>query len=181
MTYLRILLGSVVALLAVAGVASAQCPECDDDGESNPENTYHSIDLGALENQTQSEALADADFSHAHQAPGNGFWSWLSLCLHAFVGAVEEALGVDLGVDGNAEAYVSEDGADIDATLYVGEERIDFDESAIGDVDGMTWEVMTEVNTMRDGTETPDLPTLPDYDGIDADVCLYGDINVAGC
>lgn len=181
MTYLRILLGSVVALLAFAGVASAQCPECDEDGESNPDNTYHSVDLGALENQTQSEALADSDFSHGHQAPGNGFWAWLSLCLHAFVGAIEEALGVDTGIDGNVEAYVDENGADLDATLYVGDERIDFDDSAIGDVDGMTWEVMAEVNAARAGTETPELPAIPEYDGIDVDLCLYADLNVAGC
>ena len=177
----RILLG-LAALLAFAGAASAQCPECDADGDGNADNTYHSIDLGLVENGT--ETLVDGDAAHGHLSDGEGFWGWLSLCLHAFLGPIEEALGIDLGLDANSEAYVSEEGVDLDATVYLGEDRWSFDESEIGDLDGMTWEVMSDVNAVRGeaGAGPGDYPAeIPDYEGADVDLCVAGDLTVSGC
>lgn len=178
MTCKRILLGLALLLMA-AGAASAQssCPECDEDGKDNPNNTYHNIDVGFVENKT--EALVDTDVAHSHEGEDSGFWAWLSICLHAFLGHIEEALGIDSGVDANAEAFVSDEGVDLDATLYVGAERVDFDESAVGDLDGQTWEAMKPVANL---TRESGLPTgTPDYQGLDVDVCVTAELGIIEC
>lgn len=184
MTYTKRMLLALVVLLGAAGFASAQssCPECDEDGESNPDNTYHSIDVGAIENATRSAALVDTDAAHGHEVgTESGFWAWLSLCLHAFLGEIEEVLGIDTGVDGNVEVYAEDGGIDLDATLHVGNETLDFDNSEIGDLDGMTWEAMGSVNDARRELPVTAETRVPDYDSIDIDVCLYADLGVAGC
>ena len=177
----RILLG-LAALLVVAGAASAQCPECDEDGDGNADNTYHNVNLGLVENETGT--LVDTDAAHGHLSGGQGFWGWLSLCLSVLLAPIEEALGVDLGVDANAEAYVSEEGADLDATLYLGGDRWSFDESEIGDLDGQTWEVMAEANAARNeaGVGPSSYPAeIPDYEGVNVDVCVVNELHVSGC
>lgn len=173
------LLCLLIALVALAGIASAQsaCPECDADGEGNDENTYHNIDIGVVEEETRT--LVDTDAAHGHFRDGKGLWAWFSLCLEAFLGKIEEAIGVDLGVNGNAEAYVSEDGVDLDATLSVGDERVDFDGSAVGDLDGQTWEILGATAPVRDEVDYP--TDIPDYEGVFLDVCLYADLELASC
>src|SRR5687767_8294015 len=49
-TAIKSLIATLVGLLALSGVAAAQttCPECDSDGEANPDNSYHDLDLGAV-------------------------------------------------------------------------------------------------------------------------------------
>lgn len=173
-TAIKSLLATLVGLVALSGVAAAQtsCPECDSDGEANPDNSYHDLDLGVVgENQT---ALADTDAAFDDKSDDGGFFAWLSLCLHAFVQAVEDAIGMDTGVDGNAEAYVSEDGVDVDVTLRAAGEVVDFDDSPVGDVDGMTWEAMGDVSAdVRDATAGR--PELPHVDDTSADLCVNVD------
>lgn len=181
MTYKSILIG-LVAFLALAGVASAQssCPECDEDGDGNTDNPYHSVDAGAILNNTT--ALADTDVAHSQNDDEKGLWAWLSICLSAMVGPIEDLLGVDTGLDSNTEVFASEDGVDLDATVHFGDETIDFDDSEVGDLDGMTWEAAQDVNAARD--ELPaDVPQaeIPDYDGIDVDVCVTDVVETAGC
>lgn len=173
------LLSLLIALVAFAGIASAQsaCPECDADENVTADNTYHSINVGAVEEKTH--ALVDTDASHGHFRDGKGLWAWLSICFDAFLGHIEEALGLDLGVEGNVDAYVSEDGLDLDATLYVGDERLDFDDSAVGHLDGESWKAMKATKPLRDQVDYP--TDIPDYDSIIVDACVFADVSVSTC
>lgn len=173
------LLSLLIAITALAGVASAQsaCPECDADEDIPADNTYHNANVGVVEEK--SRALVDMDASHGHLRDGKGFWAWLSICFDAFLGRIEEAVGLDLGARGNVDAYVSEDGIDLDATLYAGDTRLDFDESAIGHLDGETWEAMKTTKPVRERVHYP--TEIPDYDGVMVDVCVFADIQVSTC
>lgn len=200
---MRILTG-LMALVALAGVASAQndpCPECDPDGPDNPENTYSSLDLGVLGNDT--EALADSDWAVSHSDDEKGFWSWLSLCLGVFIAHVEDVLGVEVDVDGNVEAYVSQDGVDLDATVQMDDavcQNVDgnvtatlgddggcafgFDRSAAGDLDGQTWETLGEANAeLRANGVEPHVVGFPgEYaPSVDEDVCLHAEMELGLC
>ena len=178
-TAIKSLLATLVGLLALSGVAAAQtCPECDSDGEANPDNSYHDLDAGVV---GESKAvLADSDAAFDEKSDDGGFFAWLSLCLHAFVQAIEDAVGMDTGVDGNAEAYVSEDGIDVDVTVRAAGEVVDFDDSPVGDLDGMTWEAMGDVGAdVRDATA--DRPELPHVDDTSTDLCVDVDVLVPAC
>lgn len=173
---------SLAALLAIAGFASAQsvCPECDEDGDGVADNTYHDVDLGVVEDH--AEALVDTDLAHGHNDDEKGLWAWFSLCLSAWIGKIEEALGMDTDVDANVDAYVSEDGLDLDATAYLGGERVDFDDSELGDLDGMTWDAMADVHATL-GSTGAEIPRaeIPDYQGLDVDVCVNVEIGIIDC
>lgn len=110
------LLLTLAGLLAIAGVASAQCPECDPDGEPGDDGSYSSIDLGAVDEH--GAAVGDTDLSVADEG-SDSFWAWISICLMAFIEGIEDAIGIDLGLYASADAYVSEDGIDLDAGLTV--------------------------------------------------------------
>lgn len=206
---MRIVNGLLVTLLAVAATAAAQgqsCPECDEDGEP-VNNTYYSIDLGVLANETH--VLGDTDAALSHTDYEKGFWAWFSLCLSAFVDGIEALIGVNVDADANVEAYLSEDGADLDATVYVpgeacaalppeaaeargalgddGDCAFGYDRSGLGDLDGETWPAMTEVNAVRDETGTDGLygdlgvggEDLPE--DRDVDLCLNADLHLGLC
>ena len=178
---------AIAALLALAGVAAAQntpCPECDPDGEP-ADNSYHSVDLGAVEDNS-TEALADTDAAHSHDGDEKGFWTWISICLSAFVQAVEDAVGIHTDVDANVEVYADSEGVDLDAsvtgvqhvcTALGVEEPCDwsFDQSDLGDADGMTYEAIATV----EATTGEDLfvpAVLPDTGDDDTDVCVHLDV-----
>lgn len=172
---LRALIATLAALVAVSGLAAAEpCPECDEDGEP-ADNTYHSIDLGVVHDN--ATALADTDLALSHQNDEKGFWGWISICLTAFVDKVGEMLGVEADVNGHADVYASEEGVDVDASL----EDVDFDESALGDLDGMTFEAMGEVNDRRAqmglGGHLP--LGAPEMDDTDTDVCVHADLGIS--
>lgn len=178
-TAIKTLLAALVGLVALSGVAAAQgCPECDEDGPANPDNSYHDLDAGAVgDNAT---ALADTDTAVDTQEDDGGFFGWLSLCLHAFVKAIEDATGADTGVDGNANVYASEDGVDADVTVRGADQVVDFDDSPVGDVDGMTWEAMGDAGeTVRDANA--DRPDLPHVDDTTTDLCVNVDVVAVTC
>lgn len=179
-TAIKSLIAALGGLLALSGAAAAQtgCPECDEDGEASADNSYHDLDAGVVgENET---VLADSDAAVDDKQADGGFFAWLSLCLHAFVKAVEDAVGMDTGVDGNAEAYVSEDGVDVDVTVRAAGEVVDFDDSPVGDADGMTWEAMGDVSAdVREATA--DRPELPHADDTTTDLCVDVDALVVAC
>lgn len=178
-TAIKTLLATLVGLVALSGVAAAQtCPECDEDGGSNPENSYHDLDLGVV--GEDERVLADSDTAFDDKSDDGGFFAWLSLCLHAFVQAVEDAIGMETGVDANAEAYVSEDGVDVDVTARAAGEVVDFDDSPLGDVDGMTWEAMGDVSAdLRDATAAR--PEAPHLDDTSTEICVNVDVLLPAC
>ena len=199
---MRILTG-LLALLALTGVASAQndpCPECDPDGGENPDNTYSSIDLGLVGNDT--EVLGDTDWAVSHSDDEKGFWAWLSLCLGVFLAHVEEILGVEVDADASVEAYLSEDGIDLDATVQMEDEvcqNVDgnvtaalgdngecvfgFDRSELGDLDGQTWEVMGDANAqLREAGVDVHVPFPGEHaPSIDEDVCVEAELELGLC
>lgn len=190
---MRILTG-LLALVAVSGLASAQddpCPECDPDGGSNPDNTYSSVDVGALHGE--SKALADSDWATSHSDDEKGFWTWLSLCLSAFLSEWKEMLGVEADADAGVETYASQDGVDLDATVQADDQvceplpddaraalgddgscALGFDRSAAGDLDGRTWEAMGDVNARLDEAGVDRRAPVPGetLPSVDADGCL---------
>lgn len=179
----------LAALLAFAGAATAQnapCPECDPDGEP-VENSYHSIDVGVIEENT-SEVLADTDTSYAHPDDEKGFWLWFSLCLSAFVDQIEEALGVQTDVDANAQVYADSEGVDLDASV-TGVQHVcaelgvneacdwNFDQSELGDLDGTTYEAVADVEAAT-GVDVFVPALVPETEDSDTDVCLQADLVV---
>lgn len=178
----------IAAALAVTGVAAAQnnpCPECDPDGEP-VENSYHSVDVGAIvENETgvvTDEILADTDVAHSHGDDEKGFWLWFALCLSAFLQHVEDALGIHTDVDANVEVYAESNGVDVDANVaglqsICDELKVDtscdvnFDQSRLGDADGMTWEAVANVEAAT-GTDVFAPSVLPDTGDSDTDLCV---------
>ena len=178
---LRILAGLAV-LLAVAGWASAQnaeCPECDADGVPGVNSSYSSVDLGVID-EDDLEAIADTDASLSDHR-SETFFGWISICLSAFVDSIAGLVGLDLDLDANAEVYASEHGVDVDATvLSEGEEALDFDASALGDLDGATFEAMGGVRDATgldvDGGVGGLVP-----DGLDVDACLEVDLAIVAC
>lgn len=173
----------LAALLALAGSAGAtpSCPECDEDGAPNADNDYHSVDAGGVTNE--GGALADGDA--AYHMEKSGFFAWLSLCLSAWLDRVEETLGLDSGLDGNAEVYASESGVDVDATVRLdGEVLADFDQSELGSLDGTTWEVVGEADAQLDAAGAParEYPEQPaEVETLDVDACVTGELTVAAC
>jgi hypothetical protein len=175
------LITMLLALVALAGIASAQnapCPECDEDGASNPENQYSSIDIGLI-HEDDAEGLVDTDLATSHMGDEKGLWTWLSICLSVFVEKIENALGLDTGVDVDAhvEVYASEDGVDLDASIPG---VWDFDESEIGHLDGETWEAMQDVNALRGDARTG-LGVPDGFEGIDVDACVYAELEIGTC
>lgn len=163
-TAIKSMIATLVGLLAISGIAAAQsCPECDEDGAANPENSYHDTDVGLILNETD-DVLVDTDAAYDDKSNDGGFFAWLSLCLHVFIQKIEDAVGLETGVDANAEAYVSEDGVDVDVTARALGEVVDFDDSPAGDLDGQTWEAMgevsAEVRAVR--SQLPEAPHAPD-------------------
>ena len=196
---MRILTG-LMAMITIAGVASAQndpCPECDDDGPNNPDNTYSSVDLGVIGNDT--EALGDTDWAVSHTDDEKGFWAWLSICLSVFVQHVETLLGMEVDTDANVNAYLSEDGIDLDATVKMEDEvcsgldgnvtsalgdngtcTFSFDRSDLGDLDGQTWEAMGEVNAQLEANGVELHVPFPGetVPSVDEDVCLHVELEL---
>lgn len=144
---------ALLALLAFAGVAAAQCAECDEDGPAD-DSRYSSLDTGVITDDATT--LVDVDQSVGENQHGR--FSWLALCFQFF-----DVLGNSIGV--MFDAFVSEDGADIDATANVNGHEVDFDDSPLGDLDGATWNAMDKT-----GVELPvDHTLLPE---VDIDHCL---------
>lgn len=176
-------------LLAIAGVASAQndpCPECDPDGEPG-ENSYHSVDAGLIgANATGThvtEVLADTDVAYNHDAESEkGFWTWVSICFSAFLQKVEEMVGVETDVDANVEVYSDSEGTDIDASVTGVQDactalEVDtecdwsFDQSELGDADGMTYQAIAAAEATT-GADVFVPSFLPDTEDTDTDVCV---------
>lgn len=179
-TAIRNAIVALVGLVALSGVATAQgCPECDEDGPADPDNSYHDTDAGLVLNETD-RVLADTDVALDDKTADGGFFAWLSLCFNAFIQKVEDAVGLGTGVDANAEAYVSEDGVDVDVTARALGQVVDFDDSPIGHADGETWKVMGEVSAdVRDLRS--DLPEAPDAPDTFVDVCANADLSLVTC
>ena len=187
----------IAAALAFTGVAAAQnnpCPECDPDGDGTADNSYHSVDVGAIvENETgvtTDEVLADTDVAHSHDGDEKGFWLWFALCISAFLQHVEDAVGVHTDVDANAEVYADSNGADLDASVHGLQSvcaelevntscELDFDESEVGDLDGATWETMATVEATT-GTDVFVPAVLPDTGDSDTDVCVTAQLTLCG-
>lgn len=210
------LLLTLAGLLAVAGIASAQCPECDPDGDPSDDGSYSSIDLGVVDDN--ATAAGDTDLSVADEG-SDSFWAWISLCIMAFVEHVQHAVGIDLGLYASADAYVSEDGIDLDAgatvpaaacgaandamgnapTLPVDASQVpvdtavaapevpsqvpcslDFDESALGELDGATWDAAAEAHA--NGAPYAGMPASNEHlDGHDDDMCVGLEITLDTC
>lgn len=192
----RIMIG-LAALLALAGVAAAQnapCPECDPDGQANPDNSYHSVDAG-LANVTGdgSEVLADTDVAYGHTGDEKGFWTWIQLCLSVFLDKIEDAVGIHTDLDANAEVYASEEGVDLDASARglqdvctaIGVQKdcdYNFDESELGELDGKTWETMSTIEAATGmDVSVPSELLPPDTGSSDTDVCIQADIELVAC
>lgn len=206
---MRIINGLLLTLVAFSATAVAQgqtCPECDEDGEP-VENTYYSVDLGVITNET--EVLGDTDVALSHSDDEKGFWAWFSLCLSAFVDGIEDLIGVSVDADANVEAYLSEDGVDLDATVYVPGEAcaalpaeaadaraalgdngacaFGYDRGALGELDGETWPAMEQANAVREQTGTTGLYEQVGVGGEDlpedrdVDLCLYADLSLGLC
>lgn len=183
----------VVALLAIAGYAVGQnnpCPECDPDGDPNMENAYHSVDAGVVDGNT-TEVLADTDAAHSHDGDEKGLWAWFSLCLSAFAQHVEDLLGVETDADANVAVYADSEGVDLDASvtglagvceaadLTAEDCVVDFDKSELGDVDGMTYEVVAGVEAAT-GEDVFAPALVPDTGDSDTDACVESDLTVCG-
>lgn len=182
----------LAALLAIAGAAAAQndpCPDCDDDGAGNENNSYHSVDVGAtVENETGTttkEVLADTDSAHSHDDDENGLWLWMAICLSAFLQHVEDVLGIHTDIDVNAEVYAESNGVDVDASLTgaqpacdaIGAQTacaFDFDDSEAGDADGMTWQAIAAAEAAT-GQDVWAPAVIPDTGDSDTDVCLQAE------
>lgn len=186
----------IAAMLALVGVAAAQnnpCPECDPDGESY-DNSYHSVDAGLIDGNAtaeHAEALVDTDVSYNHDAESEkGFWTWFSICLSAFADYVEDIVGVHTDVDANAQVYSDSQGTDVDASVtglqYIcGAANVNmtcdynFDDSEVGDADGMTYEAVSTVEaTTGEDVWVPSV--LPDTEDSDTDVCVHVDLSLCG-
>ncbi|HET6404350.1 MAG TPA: hypothetical protein VFH78_06860 [Candidatus Thermoplasmatota archaeon] len=186
----------LAALVAISGVAAAQnnpCPECDPDGEP-ADNSYHSVDIGAIvKNETGAvtdEVLADTDVAYSHDNHPKGFWLWFALCLSAFFQHIEDILGIHTDVDANVEVYAESNGVDIDASVYgvqaiCAELEVDtkcdfnFDRSAVGDLDGKTWEAVATVEK-KTGVDVFVPAVLPDTGDSDTNVCVTAQLTLCG-
>lgn len=176
-TTLRTLIG-LAALLAFAGVATAQnlaCPECDEDGAAE-ESNYFSVDAGAVDEP--SEALVDTDAATSNENTEGGFFAWLSVCLSAFLEDVSDALGIEL--DANVEAFVDSDGVDIDGVVQVGDTVVDIEDDVVGDLDDQTYEAIAQIESAT-GADVEIPNVLPDLGAHDIDACLTGELNVVTC
>lgn len=166
------LLASLMALLAVAGFATAQetmeCPECDEDVPATSDCTYSSYDTGVVSENLTS--LVDTD-TCVHEADEHGgWWATFSLCLTEILSACGEMFGVFATFN----VFASEDGVDIDGGLETSDGlSLDFEDSPLADLDDATWE-------NSPGTDAPGLPALPvDAPGLPAEAtnvneCVYG-------
>lgn len=185
------LLMALAALLAVSGVAAAQCPECDPDGAPGTDDgSYSSVDVGAV---------GDTDLSVADEG-SSSFWAWFSVCLTVLIDGIEHLLGVDTGVQASADGYASEDGLDLDAAVDLGTAcgtagagdavgdatgspvdcAFDFDQSELGGLDGETWEAMSDLHAA--GAPYVGMPVSNDAaDGLDADSCVVVDVHIHSC
>lgn len=178
---MRILVGTLAAILAIAGSGAAQAPDiplhdshdiATEAGSLGAEYGLHDEgnygDLDAAAAADGASAALDADGSVARLDDEKGLWSWLSLRFGAFVSQVAQTLGLDLAAEGDLELYASEDGIDLDATL-LGETSAsaevgaagaaldaDLDETPAGELDGKTWELMGEADAARE--QAPALP-----------------------
>lgn len=187
---------TLAVLLAFSGAAAAQnapCPECDEDDGGSHNNSYSSIDLGVVDDE--AELLADTDVANGHGNEESGFWAWLSICLSAWLQAIGDAVGLQTDADASVEVFVSEDGVDLDMDVRGAQHAcaavdpalecdFDFDESDLGDLDGMTWEAMADVNAEREalGLGTPTLPGDGlDTPSADLDACLHADLALVAC
>lgn len=159
---------SLLVLLAAAGVASAQCVECDADGEPGVNSSYSSVDVGAVSDEAMG--YVDTDWSVADSDHPSGFWVWISLCFGAFVEKLEHALGLESGVEGNVELFAGENGMDLDGA--VGD--LSFEDSPAGELDDATWQHMGEMPV--------DLPAMPaggeSMPETDVDVCVLVSVAV---
>lgn len=187
---------SLVGLLAIAGMASAQnnpCPECDPDGEP-ADNSYHSVDAGLIDGNAtteNAEALVDTDVAYNHDPEDEkGFYTWISICLSAFVDYVEDIVGIHTDVDAHVEVYSDSEGTDVDASVtglqYVcGAANVnmtcdyDFDDSELGDADGMTYEAIAAAEATT-GVDVWVPAVLPDTDDTDTDLCVHVDLQLCG-
>lgn len=157
----KLLLGSLLGLLAVATVAAAQevgpCPECDEDGEPD-DSWYRSVDTGII--TEEGGIVEDTDVSTGEGQHGK--FVWYQYCLRFF-----DAMGNTFAV--MVEVFSSEEGADVDAKLDLNGEEIDLEDTLIGDADDKTWGNMPE-----SGVDIPiDHEDLPEGESVDE--CVYVD------
>lgn len=184
----------LAGLLAIAGVASGQnnpCPECDPDGEP-ADNSYRSVDAGLVDGNGTSEnasILVDTDVAYNDDPESEkGFWTWLSICLSAFADYVEDVVGVHTDVDANVQVYSDSEGTDVDASV-TGLQRVcgevganvtcdyDFDESELGDLDGMTYQAIATVEA-KTGADVWVPAVGPDTEDSDTDACVRADLTL---
>lgn len=181
MSPLRTLAVALLLLLA-AGTASAQeaCPECDSDGDPDWNASYSSVDAG-YQNSSDAEAGADTDASVSDSDHKNGWFTWISVCLHGFIAAIEEMTGQDTTADAKTEAYVSEDGADVDANVTLLNASVDYDKlDVVGKTDDKSWSVIAQVKAFLGIGKLPHPvggEVLPDAD---EDVCVEADVTLCG-
>lgn len=156
------LLLCLLALVAIAGIASAQgCPECDEDGAAE-DSRYSSVDTGVITNETG--VLYDTDQSLGENQHGR--FTWLQHCLRFW-----NVLGHSLSL--MVEVFASEDGVDVDAKAALDDTQVDLEETPLGAVDDATWGVV-EPLPVDLPVDHRDMPP-----GLDVDACLYPEDSVS--
>lgn len=153
-------LTALLGVLLLAGTAAATTAHgtCDVAGAdasalceagAYPDDQYYDADASAT--TEHASGLVDADASHTDPdaATEGTLFGWISLRWSAFVGALADVFGAagqeTPDVDGGVDVYASTDGVDLDAA--VGD--VTFDGSAVGDLDGKTFETMDKVDAAK--------------------------------
>ena len=158
-------LSALLGLLLLAGTAAAQTHAngtCDVTGThasgaceagAYPDDRYYDADAGAATEHASGLVDADASHSDPEAAKDGSLFGWLSVNWNVLVAKLGEVFGMAGQeapvVDGGVDVYASADGVDLDAS--VGD--VTFDGSAVGDLDGKTFETMDKVQQAKADAE----------------------------